>query len=188
MGRMPLIEEKDATGEVADIYDDIRRTLGIDFVPNIDKHVAISPNVLKATWNAERHIYLQSTLPQTISSLIIFSVSRANDCYYCDSFFRSVCVAVGVDQDLLDKLDKNPDSLPSDRVKAIIEFALKCSMHRENPTDEDFENLRNQGVTNDEIVQIVSLAGLCNYLNTMAIALKVELDDTVAESLERRES
>ena len=138
MNRMPMIEEQDATGEVAEIYDDIRRTLGINFVPNIDKHVAISPNVLKATWEAERHIYLNSSLPQTISSLIIFSVSAANECYYCDSFFRSVCMAVGVDQDLLDKLDKDPATLPSDRVRAIIDFALKCSMKSDNPVGRRF--------------------------------------------------
>ena len=93
---------------------------------------------------------------------------------------------VGVDQNLLDSLDKDPESLPSDRVRAIIEFALKCSMHRENPAEDDFENLRAQGVTDEEIVQIISLAALANYLNTMANAMKVEVDDTVSEALERR--
>jgi alkylhydroperoxidase family enzyme len=93
---------------------------------------------------------------------------------------------VGVDQNLLDTMDKDPDSLPSDRVRVIIEFALKCSMHQENPTAEDFEIVRAQGVTDEEIVQIISLAALANYLNTMANALRVEVDDTVAETLERR--
>ena len=82
MSRIPKIEEADATGEIAEIYDDIRRSLGIDFVPNIDKHVAISPNVLKGTWEAERHLFLNTSLPQTIAALIVFSVSAANECWY----------------------------------------------------------------------------------------------------------
>jgi alkylhydroperoxidase family enzyme len=93
---------------------------------------------------------------------------------------------VGVDQDFLDSLDKDLESLPSDRVRAIIEFALKCSMKRDDPTDEDFEDLRTRGVTDEEIVQIISLAALCNYLNTMANTLRVEVDDTVSEALDRR--
>ena len=188
MSRMPKIEEQDASGEVAEIFADIKRTFGIGFVPNIDKHVAISENVLKGTWDLERRLYANTTLPQTIAAQIVFSVSVANECWYCDSFFKAVCMEFGVDQDLLDKLDKNPASLPSDRVRAIIEFALKCSMHRENPTDEDFVKLREQGITDEEIVQIISLAAMCNYLNTMAIALKVEVDETVAEALDRRAS
>jgi|TARA_B100002003_G_C13854332_1_gene418602 alkylhydroperoxidase family enzyme len=93
---------------------------------------------------------------------------------------------VGVDQNLLDSLDKDPGSLPSERLRVIIDFALKCSMRRDNPTREDFDNLRAQGVTDEEIVQIISLAALANYLNTIANALKVEVDDTVSETLERR--
>jgi hypothetical protein len=79
---MARIEEDEATGEVAEIYRDIKRSLGIDFIPNIDKHVAISPNVLKGTWDAERHLLLNTSLPQTIASLIVFSVSAANECWY----------------------------------------------------------------------------------------------------------
>ena len=82
MDRMPKIEDADANGEVAEIYSDIKRSLGIDFVPNIDKHVAISPNVLRATWDAERHLFLGTSLPQTIASLIVFSVSATNECWY----------------------------------------------------------------------------------------------------------
>jgi alkylhydroperoxidase family enzyme len=58
-------------------------------------------------------------------------------------------------------------------------------MSQDDPTDEDFESLRRQGVSDEEIVQIISVAALCNYLNTMASALKVELDDTVADARER---
>jgi alkylhydroperoxidase family enzyme len=59
-------------------------------------------------------------------------------------------------------------------------------MHQKNPTEEDFETVRAQGVTDEEIVQIISLAALANYLNTMANAMRVEVDDTVSEALERR--
>lgn len=116
MSRMPRVEEEDATGETAQIYDEIKAGMGIDFVPNIDKHVAISPNVLKGTWGAVRNIFLTTSLPQTLCTMIIYSVSAANKCWYCDSFFKSACLAVGVDQDLLDGLDKDLDSLPSVRL------------------------------------------------------------------------
>ena len=37
MSALPCIQESEASGEVAAIYEEIQRELGIPFVPNIDK-------------------------------------------------------------------------------------------------------------------------------------------------------
>ena len=46
MSQLPSIQESEASGEVAPIYEEIQRELGIPFVPNIDKTLAISPKAL----------------------------------------------------------------------------------------------------------------------------------------------
>jgi len=46
VSQLPRIQETEASGEVADIYDEIQREMGIPFVPNIDKMLAISPSAL----------------------------------------------------------------------------------------------------------------------------------------------
>ena len=45
-----VVEENDATGKVEKIYEDIRTTLGIDFVPNMYKALAVNPDYLEMTW------------------------------------------------------------------------------------------------------------------------------------------
>ena len=42
-----VVEEKDAPGKVAEIYEDIKRTLGIDFVPNMYRALAVNPDYLE---------------------------------------------------------------------------------------------------------------------------------------------
>ena len=45
-----VVEEKDATGKVIKIYEEIKTTLGIDFVPNMYRALAARPDYLERTW------------------------------------------------------------------------------------------------------------------------------------------
>ena len=63
MGEIPvsgivMTEEDEATGEVAQLFDEIKREMQIPFVPNIDKAMAASPSALKGSWEALRHIFM----------------------------------------------------------------------------------------------------------------------------------
>ncbi len=45
-----VVVEKEATGKVKDIYKEIQKTLGIDFVPNMYKALAGNPDYLEMIW------------------------------------------------------------------------------------------------------------------------------------------
>lgn len=51
MASITMIEEEDATGQVLEIYEDIKNKLGIDFVPNMYKAMALRPAFLEAQWH-----------------------------------------------------------------------------------------------------------------------------------------
>ncbi len=46
------VEESQATGKVAEIFADIKRTKNIDFVPNLWRMLATNPAQLEAVWTA----------------------------------------------------------------------------------------------------------------------------------------
>ena len=50
MASVEMIEEETATGKAKEIYDDIKESLGIDFVPNMYKTMARNPAYLEASW------------------------------------------------------------------------------------------------------------------------------------------
>ena len=45
-----MVEESAATGRVREIYDDIKATKKIDFVPNLWKTLATHPPLLEQIW------------------------------------------------------------------------------------------------------------------------------------------
>ena len=56
-------------------------------------------------------------------------------------------------------------------------------MDRQSLTDADYEEVRNQGVSDEEMVEIIALAALGNYLDTIANSLKLPVDDFIAQAL-----
>ena len=63
------------------------------------------------------------------------------------------------------------------RVQQIVKFAQKCASAPATVTDDDYESVRAEGVSDEEIVEIIALAALGNYLDTLADAIRVDVDD-----------
>jgi alkylhydroperoxidase family enzyme len=50
---------------------------------------------------------------------------------------------------------------------------------------EDYERVREQGVTDEELVEIIMVAARGKYLDTLADALKIKVESMVSEALGR---
>ena len=83
MTSIKMIAEEDATGSVKAIYEDIRQTLGIDFVPNMYKAMAPKPDYLEANWNKVKAVMKgPGKLDQLTREIIAVSVSAVMGCEY----------------------------------------------------------------------------------------------------------
>jgi len=177
------MDEQSATGEVKDIFDDVRRTLEIPFVPNIHRAAAGAPNVLAATWSAVSKAFLSTSLPMPLASMILYSIAKAKNCQYCSAVHQITCNNLGVEEETLAIIDSDLDGLTPRRVQAIIKFAQKCAFDPQSLDAAAYDAVRGEGISEQEIVEIIGLAALGNYLDTLADSMKVEVDDVFTEIL-----
>jgi alkylhydroperoxidase/carboxymuconolactone decarboxylase family protein YurZ len=78
-----MVEEAEAAGRVKDIYEEIKDTLEIDFVPNMYKLMAPNPAYLEANWNKVTAVMIESgNLDRMTKEIIAVSVSAVNSCDY----------------------------------------------------------------------------------------------------------
>lgn len=66
---LPEIGERDATGALADVYDDIRRTLGLPVVNLVYRHLATRPGRLEAIWDALRPVLADRRIEGAVADL-----------------------------------------------------------------------------------------------------------------------
>ncbi len=183
ISQLPLTQEDEADGDVAEVFDDIKRVLEIPFVLNIHKAMATSPTALAGTWDLFRNVFLQTSLPMPLASMILFSIANKKNCQYCSSVHQATCQSLGVDEETLAAIDHDLEALAPRRVQAIVKFAQKCALDPQSLAAADYEAVREQGVDDGELVEIISLAALANYLDTLADAMKIEVDSVFREAV-----
>jgi alkylhydroperoxidase/carboxymuconolactone decarboxylase family protein YurZ len=76
------IDENEATGKVKAVYDDIKATKGIDFVPNFWKAMSVNADHLEAVWLKLKAIMKPGKLDLLTKEIIALSVSIVNNCEY----------------------------------------------------------------------------------------------------------
>jgi AhpD family alkylhydroperoxidase len=83
------VPEEVATGKVAAVYEDIRRTKGLDRVPNFWRVLATNPDHLELIWTRLKALMhpeaagRTSPLDPTTREVIALAVSATNGCAYC---------------------------------------------------------------------------------------------------------
>lgn len=83
MPAVKMVLEDEATGRVKEIYDEIRESLGIDFVPNMYKLMATKPSFLEANWHRVKAIMVEpGRLDRLTREIIAVSVSAVVGCEY----------------------------------------------------------------------------------------------------------
>ena len=83
-----LVVESEATGRVREIFDDIKRTKRIDFVPNFWRVLATNADLLESVWTRLKTFMhpealgRNSRLDPLTREIIALAVSVTNNCAY----------------------------------------------------------------------------------------------------------
>jgi alkylhydroperoxidase family enzyme len=83
MAAITMIAEAEATGAVAELYDDMKATLGIDFVPHLYRVMAVKPEYLAANWAKVKAVMVApGKLDRLTKEIVAMAVSAVNGCAY----------------------------------------------------------------------------------------------------------
>jgi AhpD family alkylhydroperoxidase len=102
-----LTDEQGASGKVRQIFDDIKKTKGIDFVPNFWRVLASSPDHLEMTWQRLKLLMhpeatgRTSKLDPKVREMIALAVSATNGCSYCINSHTAALRKLGLDSEAL---------------------------------------------------------------------------------------
>jgi alkylhydroperoxidase family enzyme len=80
--RIRIVQESEATGETAAIYDEVRAVFGIPMVPDIVKLVSTRPDFLRVLLEGYKAMFSGGHLPRQVKEMIATVVSRTNSCTY----------------------------------------------------------------------------------------------------------
>ena len=109
--------------------------------------------------------------------MIAVTIAMRNNCRYCTRLHSNALEAMGVPQEVIHSCVSDPDLIevpPTQR--AIIGFAVKTSQDPESVADDDFQELRDSGLSDGEIMEVAMVANCENFLNTWSRLCQIRID------------
>ncbi len=96
MAIIPLLSEEAANEDVKKVYEEIKNTFGIDFVPNLFKAMGNNPEILASTWAEYKAIMEPGELNAREKEIIAMAVSATNNCEYCIHAHQAALKGMGM--------------------------------------------------------------------------------------------
>jgi uncharacterized peroxidase-related enzyme len=187
MSFIKTISESESTGEVKDMYENERTTRG--YVPNFAKIFCHRPKVMKA-WRKLIGSIIENMDTRRYELVTIAAAAKLHSTY-CMLAHGSVLKEKFYSSEQLNEIIKNPDSpLLTPVEKAIMNFAEKIVIEAPTITQKDIDLLRNLGLKDEEIFEIVTVATARCFFSKTLDALGAEpdkiylnLDETLRNNL-----
>jgi len=173
---LPVVEEADATGEVAELYERFRSHFGRPKVPGILKCFATHPALLRNMMGlAENLLFVDGFLTRRHKEMIATLVSTENTCPYCaDSHGYSLRTLGGSAEQLAAIEARDLTSVafnPQDQ--ALLAFVDKVTRASHAIQRGDLEKLIEAGWSEPQISEAVHIAALFATFNRIVNAFGV---------------
>lgn len=155
MSLIETVSPKDATGEVAAIYEQIQKSFGM--VPNGVTAFSSSQHRLKAQVGEMGYYFSHPTLSKELTAAIRYVVAAEYDCEYCVMVNSMMLKSAGWDEKVVENLVGDPASASLDgKNKAMFLGVLKAIRTPKEFNESDMSELRALGWSDGEILDAVA--------------------------------
>ncbi|NTW51276.1 MAG: hypothetical protein HGB22_01605 [Chlorobiaceae bacterium] len=170
MSRISHVVYEEAEPEIRQAWDNVVEKHGS--VSNMKAVLLHSPTALNAVleWYS-LYAKVKPVLGQRLTILFCDAISRENACQLCSSYMRKGIIEGGEDPENL---------ILSERDKVIIGFGRQLAHDPNRITDETFSKLLDY-LTEAQIVELTAFGALMIVNNVFNNALRIDIDDVLAE-------
>ncbi|MDZ7716391.1 MAG: peroxidase-related enzyme [Balneolaceae bacterium] len=178
MAYINIIEPEDATGNLKEIYNELKKKRGK--LAQIHKIQSLNPDTITAHMDLYMSVmFSRSPLSRAQREMMAVVVSAANDCEYCQLHHGQALNHFWKDQDRVDQLREDYNKLNLDNVDARLCQLAQILTRKPNSIDENkhLQLLKDTGLSDRAILDAVLVISYFNFVNRMVLGLGVETDE-----------
>lgn len=171
MSRINVIEKTSANAEQLELLTTIENQLGM--IPNFLKVLANSPVALRAFLGLYG-VANAGEIDALTRERIALALAQQNNCEYCVSAHTAIGQKTGLSRQEI----QNARAGTSEDIKAaaIVKFANALMEKRGEVSSAEITTVRNSGVTDAELIEIITHVGMNFLTNILGKASLVEID------------
>ncbi len=171
------INEEDAQGALKSAYDRVKGSRGR--VSNIFRVQGLDPGSLEAHLELYLSIMFgKGGLSRQQREMIAVVVSARNHCEYCVAHHSAALRKYVKDEPLITQLAAGHEAAsPDPKEEAMLKHAVALTRDPSSLTEAHIGALRENGMSDEEILQLTLIASYFNFVNRIANGLGVNLEE-----------
>jgi len=171
MARVQVINPQTATGDAKMLLDAVQSQLGV--TPNFIRVLANSPKALEGFLGLYGALG-KASVDKATQKRIALAVAEGNGCQYCVSAHTAIGRHAGLSNEemTLNRLGSSADT----KAAAIVAFAKALNDNLGDITGAEFDAARHAGLSDGEIVEVITVVALNIFTNILGKATRVEID------------
>jgi len=171
------VSPDEAEGRTREVLEKVIAERG--HIANIFSAQSLEPETLGHHLDMYMEIMMgKGPLSRDEREMIAVVVSAANRCAYCAVHHSEALEFVENDHDALRKLlTEFVSRHESPREKALLAYAAKLTLSPKDISEDDIKDLRDVGLTDQDILRANLIASYFNFSNRIALGLGVELEE-----------
>lgn len=171
MQRITQICVNEAGSEAQQVLAEVKKGMGM--IPNLISSMAHAPAAVKAYLGFSGALSA-GALNHAMQEQLALAIAGFNQCDYCASAHTMLGKSKGVsDSELASSLKAQSSDV---KTEALMSFAIEVMQTKGNVSDNTLENLRNVGVSDEEIIEVVAHVALNCFTNFFNHVVKTEID------------
>jgi uncharacterized peroxidase-related enzyme len=173
--KVSLPDQDTLSEDILEYFNKCEEKLGL--IPNVLRAYSVNPEKFRNFCAFYNHLMLDeetTDISKLEREMIAVCVSSANRCYYCLVAHGHAVRQLSGDPELGEMLVMNYRVAElNQRHRAMLDFVWKLTLTPHDMSEDDRQELRDAGFSNQDIFDICDVAGFFNYTNRMAHALEM---------------
>jgi uncharacterized peroxidase-related enzyme len=177
MAWIESINEDDATGELKEIYDKIKKERGK--ISNVMKIHSLNPRIMEKHLNLYLSIMFGvSDISRENRELIAVVISSINKCDYCINHHAKALDRYWKDREKIMKLINDFKSIKfTEKITAMLNYVYNLTKNPNKITKNDVDLIKNMGYSDRDILDINLIVSYFNFVNRIVLGLGVEFSE-----------
>lgn len=166
----PVPAEDQLPENLQGLFKKLKQKIG--FVPNVFRVYSYRPERLSTWFSHFKQLHEPTdNLNAAEREMIAVAVSMTNGCLYClvahgAALREALGDPIKADRITIDYKRAGLDA----RMEAVLDFAVKLTIAPDECLEEDIVHLKNTGLTQEEVWDVIEIAAMYNFTNRMASA------------------
>lgn len=173
MARIKLQDENTIDPEIRSVFDEIIEKAGK--VPAAYRAFARHAHILQANWNRTKNILGKGNIPIEIKEAIAYRVSTENGCHFCMTIHGQNLEKLGFSMNDIKEIELG--EVADSKLNYILKFVTTATKNPSEITDDDFEQLKNYGYSEEDILEMLTVMEMYTGYNKIIVALGLQIED-----------